>query len=379
MKKHNYDFLCHSRLIWLFSLTLLTIGIICNILMGTELDMRFTGGSVLRYAYSNSATVSASDVSGSDADEIIISAQNADSDSNVLSASDVVSDADVSASDIVESAEIVPNYSFDIDAQNASQLLSEVLGVRVNVTVNDLLNSKNNENKSVVITYTEDNNLGHNADSLIRSTLKKAYPNVSVVLKESNSYNPIMGREFFYKCLFAILLAIVCMMIFVTTRFHGLGGVSIGVCGLIAVAHDVAIVYFTFVVLRYPINSNFIAAALAVIGHSLNSTVVIFDRIRENKKLFGNRLNNVQRTNLSLNEILMRTVSTNLCVITFLAATAIVSAIANLDSLLSFSIPMMLGVVSSCYSSMFISTTIWTAWCKYKVKIRKRIGRKKKK
>lgn len=376
MKKHNYDFLCHSRLIWLFSLALLTIGVICNILMGTELDMRFKGGSVLRYAYNDAHVVSTADV-GSGAEEIP-AMQNIASVSDAVSPSDVVSAADViSASDIVDEVEIIPDYSNNIDAQNAAQLLSDVLQIRVNVTVNDLLNNSS-ENKSLVVTFTEDNNLGHSADSVIRSTLKKAYPNVSIVLKESNSYNPIMGREFFYKCLFAILLAVVCMLVFVTVRFHGLGGVSIGLCGLIAVVHDVAIVYFTFVILRYPINSNFIAAALAVIGHSLNSTVVIFDRIRENKKLFGTRLNNVQRTNLSLNEIFMRTVSTNLCVITFLAATAVVSKIASLDSLLSFSIPMIFGVVSSCYSSLFISTSIWVAWCKYKVKIRKYIEIKKK-
>lgn len=370
MKKNNIDFLCHSRIIWLFSITLITVGIICNILMGTELDMRFTGGSVLRYAYSNAFVVSESDIEAA--------AVDASEESEIVSESDAVSSSDIaSASDIIEETGIVSDYSYDIDAQKAAQILSEVLGIRVSVTVNDLLNNNINENKSLVVTFTEDNQLGHSADSLIRTTLRKAYPNVSLVLKESNSYNPIMGREFFYKCLFAILLAIVCMLVFVAARFHGLGGASIGLCGLIAVAHDVAIVYFTFVVLRYPINSNFIAATLAVIGHSLNSTVVIFDRIRENRKLFGTRLNNVQRINLSLNEMLMRTVSTNICVITFLAATAVVAAIAKLDSILSFSVPMMFGVISSCYSSLFISTTIWAAWCKYKVILRRYLKKRK--
>ena len=364
MKRNNIDFLCHSRIIWLFSITLITIGIICNILMGTELDMRFTGGSVLRYAYGNVLVVSSSD-----AEDTV---SNSSSTQVTVSESDVVSSADIaSASDIIEETEIIPDYSYDIDAQKAAQILSDVLEIRVGVTVNDLLNNK--ENKSLVVTFTEDNQLGHSADSLIRTTLRKAYPNISLVLKESNSYNPIMGREFFYKCLFAILLAVVCLLIFVAVRFHGLGGASIGLCGLIAVAHDVAIVYFTFVIFRYPINSNFIAATLAVIGHSLNSTVVIFDRIRENKNLFGIRLNNVQRINLSINEMLMRTVSTNICVITFLAATAVVSGIAKLDSILSFALPMIFGVISSCYSSLFISTTIWAAWCKYKVKLRKYI------
>lgn len=369
MKKNNIDFLCHSRIIWLFSLMVITVGIVCNILMGIELDMRFTGGSVLRYAYSTDMVVSESDAAEV-SDDILMNSEII-SESDIVSAADIVSDSDIiSATDIINETEIIPDYSQNIDAQRAAQILSDVLGIRVGVTVNDLLNNAK-ENKSLVVTFADDNQFGHSADSIVRTTLKKAYPNVSLVLKESNSYNPIMGREFFYKCLFAILLAVVCMLVFVAARFHGIGGVSIGICGLIAVAHDVAIVYFTFVVFRYPINSNFIAATLAVIGHSLNSTVVIFDRIRENKKLFGSRISNVQRINMSLNELLMRTVSTNICVITFLAATAAVAAIAKLDSILSFSVPMVFGVISSCYSSLFISTTIWAAWCKYKVKLRK--------
>lgn len=353
MRKLNIDFMSNRRYFWLFSLTAMTIGAICNILMGTEIDMRFTGGTVMRYAYYENA-----ESTQTHSRTIVVS----DSDMNV-SGSDTAS-----GSDIEGEVEMIKTI---IDAQLLAQAVSDALGVRATISINDVLSGSDGETKTLVVTFTEDESaLGHNADYLVRRAIRKTYPNITLVLKESNSYNPILGREFFLKCIIAVLLAVVCMLSFLSVRFRGSGGLSLGGCGLLGVIHDVLIVYFAFVILRYPIDNNFIAALLAVIGSSLNSKIIVFDRIRENRNLFGGRFNVIQIANLSLNETVIRILSTNLCLLAVLAILALVSWIEGLDSTLYFSLPMMFGVISCSFSTLCFTPTLWCSWSQFRQRMR---------
>lgn len=346
------EFMSKRRVFWMFSITVITVGIIANILLGTEIDMRFTGGTVLRYSYS-------------EVSEIPLSATDALSPVST-------GDAAVSFSDVLSAADAEPEEnrkSFNIT--DAAQTIYDRLGVRATVSINEQLETPGAE-KTLVVRLTDKAYIGHNVDFLIRSGLEHEYPGIRLRLIESNSYDAMMGREFFAKCIVAVLLAVLLLSVYIAARFHNSGGFSVGGFGIIAVAYDVAIVYFAFVVLRYPIDNNFIAAVLAVIGYSLNSTIVIFDRIRENRRLFGSRLDAAQLADLSLNETITRTVSTNMCVLAALATLAVVSAIAHIESMLRFALPMMAGVISGCYSSLFLSTTLWVSWYEFKQRLLKR-------
>ena len=163
----------------------------------------------------------------------------------------------------------------------------------------------------------------------------------------------------------AIILASLFMVIYVAFRFKKIGGWTAGASGIIAIIHDCLVVYFTFVIFRYPIDDNFIAVVLAIIGYSLNSTIVIFDRIRENRRLLGPKVPVAELANVSMNETLGRTINTNLCVFASVAVVAIVSVIFKLDSIRSFAVPMMFGTVSGCYSSLCISNSVWVTWQEY--------------
>ena len=88
-----------------------------------------------------------------------------------------------------------------------------------------------------------------------------------------------MGTKFFAKCLVAVALAAVLLVIYVALRFRKIGGMSAGVMAVIALVHDVLMVYFTFVIFRFPIDDNFIAVVLTILGYSLNDTIVIYDRV----------------------------------------------------------------------------------------------------
>ena len=92
--------------------------------------------------------------------------------------------------------------------------------------------------------------------------------------------------------------------------------------------------------------------------------------IRENKKLFGSRMSSAQFTDLSINETFPRTLSTNLCLLMVLTILAVVSAIVRLESMLRFSLPMIIGVLSVAYTSLIFSTTLWVTWSEFRQGLR---------
>lgn len=376
MKKSNFNFMANRKTFWLISISVFAIGIIFNVIFGTEMDISFTGGAVLKFSYSDSV-VSDSDVS-SDTDAVVTPSETpSGSSAQVLGAP--VSGSDTSASDAspsdaspsdasgavdIDKIDITPDYSRNIDIPEAERIISLALGENINVSLNTRISISENDtdNKNLVVTLAENKALDQNAPTIIRNVMLRKYPNITLTLKESNSVDPIMGKEFFWKCIVAVFLAALFMIAYVGFRFRKIGGWTAGASSIIAILHDALIVYFVFVIFRFPLDDNFIAVVLAIIGYSLNSTIVIFDRIRENRKLLGPKTPVAELANVSMNETLGRTINTNLCVFAAVAIVAIVSVIFGLDSIISFAVPMMFGTVSGCYSSLCISNSIWVTW-----------------
>ena len=122
------------------------------------------------------------------------------------------------------------------------------------------------------------------------------------------------------------------------------------------------IVYFAFVIFRIPLNDNFVAVLLAILGYSLNSTIVVFDRIRENRTLFGKTMSLPEIVNLSLNQSVRRNVSTTVTTVSAMAAVAVVAVVMSLDSVVSFAVPLLFGLLSGFYSSQFLCAPTWVLW-----------------
>ena len=135
-----------------------------------------------------------------------------------------------------------------------------------------------------------------------------------------------------------------------------------------ALLHDVVIVYFTFVIFQMPINDNFIAVVLTILGYSLNNTIIIYDRIRENRKALGPKAPTSQLVNLSINQTLTRSIFTSLCTFAAIACVCVVGFIYNLTSVTTFALPMMVGVLVGCYSSVCITGPLYVMWRNYKDK-----------
>lgn len=132
-----------------------------------------------------------------------------------------------------------------------------------------------------------------------------------------------------------------------------------GICAIIALFHDIIIVYGTFVVLGMEIDANFMAVILTILGYSVNDTIVIYDRIRENKSLYKNNLTLSQLTDLSTNQSLTRSINTSVTTIFAMICVTIVAMMRGVESIISFSLPMTVGLVVGTYSSLFLAAPLW--------------------
>ena len=149
----------------------------------------------------------------------------------------------------------------------------------------------------------------------------------------------------------AVLIACAAMLVYITIRFHDF---KTGISSIIALVHDVLIMLAFYAVFRVPVNNAFIAAVLTVVGYSINATIVIFDRIRENKGQ-GNYKTVDELVNSSVKQTLKRSVYTSLT--TFFAICAVY--VFGVKSVKEFALPIMVGIISGTYSSVFLSGSVW--------------------
>ena len=149
----------------------------------------------------------------------------------------------------------------------------------------------------------------------------------------------------------AVIIACIAMLIYITIRFMDL---KMGVSSILALVHDVLIMLAFYAIFRIPVNNSFIAALLTVLGYSINATIVIFDRVRENKKLMG-RSSTEEIINTSLYQTMRRSIYTSLTTLFAIGAVYVF----GVQSVKEFALPMMVGIISGAYSSVFLSGSIW--------------------
>lgn len=107
------------------------------------------------------------------------------------------------------------------------------------------------------------------------------------------------------------------------------------------------------------IDANFMAVILTILGYSINDTIVIYDRIRENKTLYKDKLSLAELTNLSTNQSLTRSINTSVTTIATMLVVTIVAMVYGVNSIISFSFPMMIGLISGTYSTICIAGPLW--------------------
>lgn len=152
----------------------------------------------------------------------------------------------------------------------------------------------------------------------------------------------------------AVVIATICMLIYIWIRFKD---IQFGSSAVIALVHDVLIVLTVYAVARLSVGNSFIACMLTIVGYSINATIVIFDRIRENKQSVKNIEKLEEIVNTSISQTFTRSINTSLT--TFIMV--FVLYIFGVDTLKDFALPLMAGIICGAYSSICITGTLWFA------------------
>ena len=150
----------------------------------------------------------------------------------------------------------------------------------------------------------------------------------------------------------AVIVASICMLIYIWFRFKD---IRFGASAIIALLHDVLVVLAVYSLLRISVGNTFIACMLTIVGYSINDTIVVFDRIRENKAKATSRTSLAEIINKSITETLSRSINTS--VTTFIMV--FVLAVFGVDSVRQFAIPLIVGIISGCYSSVCVASPLW--------------------
>ena len=283
MKK--FDFVGHLKTFLCISLAIMLVGVVMNVIFGTQMDVAFKGGTVLRYSY-----------------------------------------------------ETAP----DMDA--LSKAAKETLGSDASVAQDEV-------NSTAVVTVTLPGEISMEQQSAFADKIEKDFASSKMVSFSSNTLSASMGSKFFLRCLIALVLAAALLLLYVGFRFRKIGGFSAGAAALLALLHDLLIVYFAFVIFRIQLNENLVAVML---------TIVIFDRIRTNRRKMSAPLDEV--VNTSIRQCLRRTLITSLTTAVAVASVLGVALVMHVDSIISFALPMLFGTASGCYSSLVISAPLWAKW-----------------
>ncbi|MBQ5316426.1 MAG: protein translocase subunit SecF [Oscillospiraceae bacterium] len=290
--------MANRKKFFIFSAVLVIFSILSTFIFGAKLDIQFKGGTLITYLYDGS----------------------------------------------------IDTNQFKTDAETA------LGGLSVNITTGtDFNTGKNN------ITVSLLSNSGLTADKQIEltNTLEEKYAENNITLLESTDVSPSAGSEFFKKCLVAAALAAVVLILYIAVRFKNIGGWLAGICAIIALFHDIIIVYGSFVVLHMDIDANFMAVILTILGYSVNDTIVIYDRIRENKGLYKNSFSLSDLVDFSTNQSFVRSINTSVTTIAAMIVVSVVAVMRGVDSIISFSVPMTIGLIIGTYSSLCIAAPLW--------------------
>ena len=300
-KTPSINFIGNRKKFYTFSCALIAVVLVCCGIFGVKMDVEFKGGSMITLAYEG------------------------DADLNDLK-STIGTELGKSNLTLQTGSDISGNQTLTVTLPGSDTLTTEQL------------------------------------DNLL-AALNEQYPDNNFVQNEVSNVDATIGKEFLLKSVVALVAACVLILLYVAYRFRKIGGLKAGSTAIVALLHDMFVVFGVFVLLRIPLNGNFIAALLTILGYSINDTVVIYDRIRENSALYGKKqMSLAELVNLSVNQSFARSLMTSITTCLALGVVCVVSVIYRLDSIYSFAFPLLFGMVSGVYSTICIATPLWVDW-----------------
>jgi len=193
-----------------------------------------------------------------------------------------------------------------------------------------------------------------NLQNALEAELSAKYANMDTETATASYVGPIAGKVLVRNAILSVLLAAALMLVYIAIRFD----LSSGLAAVIGLLHDVLIMLSFMVILRsfVQMNSSFIAAMLTIVGYSINNTIVIFDRIRENKKKMPETDRDVIAST-SVKDCLGRTINTTLTTLVTIVALYVL----GVDAIREFSLPIIVGILAGVYSANMINGYVWAA------------------
>ena len=342
----------NKKIAFILSSVLLIAGFISCFVVGVKLDTQFAGGAVLKYSFEGNV----------DTDAIVTSVQEV---VNRSVSAQITTDPATKAQKLVLT--LAGNEGLSPEKQGAiTDALNQTLSDGADVK--PVPDTEAGDVKPVPDAEAGDVKPVPSTEDEVRPV-----PNNGYELSEAYVVEPYIGKVALQKSIMAIGLSALFIVGYVWIRFKTLSGLSAGVMAVLALVHDVLFVFFVFVWFGIPINDAYVAVTLTIIGYSINDTIVLYDRIRENKESMGSKHKKAlgDLISESITQTLSRSVNTSLTTLMCVLSILIFAILFGIESIKVFALPMLFGLVSGCYSSVCIAGPLWGTWQEWKEKRRK--------
>ncbi len=295
-----FDVVGKRKIFYTFSIAVIVLSIVLSFVLGMDVAIEFRGGTIITYSYTG----------------------------------------DISDSEIASAAAEVTGHTCDVS-------LGESLADNA---------------QTVSLSFPTSSGLTAEVQSELTDALTSEFSGNQLELYNSQDVNPTTGAGFLGKCIVAVAFSAVVMIVYIGFRFRKIGGWIAGTCSVIALVHDMFFAYACCVVCRFDIDSNFMAVLLTILGYSINATIIIYDRIRENRRLYGDSKTLDEYVNMSVTQSLGRSVHTTVTTVIAMLTVCVVGLVSGVESILGFAFPLVIGLIAGVYSSNCIAPTLWTLW-----------------
>lgn len=255
----------------------------------------------------------------------------------------------------------MPNDNYD--TAKAEKIVLDTINKKATIQKSSTYNADNASSKLylMVLNIGSSETLKDTEREAVVNALKKEFNVAENASVNVNSVEPFIGDEIKTKALYAIFWASLAIILYVWWRFKIMSGLSAGVMAVIALLHDVMIMCAVYFIFRIPLNDSFVAAVLTVIGYSMNDTIIIYDRIRENSHLLR-KVPIGELVNKSVIQTLNRSINTVVTVLICIVTLYIFAAYNNITSVKDFTLPLIVGIASGMYSSIFVASSLFVVW-----------------
>ncbi|MCX7746636.1 MAG: protein translocase subunit SecF [Clostridia bacterium] len=271
---------------------------------------------------------------------------------------------------------------YTLDNEKIINIVQKQVGIKPDVQKGILPETKNGikTGKSYVLAVINIPNSDKNVsdekkvekNKLAKEELVKEFKlDPSKAFESEDTVEPFIGKELLQNGLIATLVASLLIILYIWIRFKVMSGLSAGVMAVIGLLHDIMIMLAVYSVLNIKMNESFIAAVLTIMGYSMNDTIIIYDRIRENSAMLR-KIPVAELANRSIMQTLARSINTVVTVLICCITMYVFASINHIESIKEFSLPLTVGIASGCYSSIFVATPLWVMWKERQQK--KRVG-----